>query len=91
MWVRKTDDEVSRERRTPVWAHVVLWALLYALVSWIRGNPPGPIEELHPRTVICNRCHRVKIPDAELACACGGDFEDMRGWKWVDDPAAPAK
>jgi hypothetical protein len=89
MWVRRTDDELSRERRTPMWAHALGWTLrlLYALACCIRGNPAAFNVNLDPRTVICNKCHRVKMPDAEHTCGCGGMFEDIRDWKWVDESA----
>jgi hypothetical protein len=38
-----------------------------------------------PKTQICNTCYRVKSPDGQLACDCGGIFEDFELWKWVDD------
>ncbi len=93
MWVRKADDELSRDRRTPMWAHALRWTLrlLYVLAVLIRGNPAALRLNMVPRTMICTKCHRVKTPDAEHACDCGGDFEDMRDWKWVDDPATQSE
>lgn len=37
------------------------------------------------KTVICNRCFRVKSADDQESCKCGGKFEDFKLWKWVDD------
>jgi hypothetical protein len=84
MWIHKTDDELSRERITPMWLYAVSRILLYALASLIRRGPCFP-DWRDPRTVICNTCYRVKTADAEHACNCGGTFEDIRYWKWVDE------
>lgn len=35
--------------------------------------------------VICNRCHLVKDKDKKHSCACGGIFEPVENWEWVED------
>jgi hypothetical protein len=36
-------------------------------------------------TYICTECHRVKSGDDQSSCECGGTFEDIGWWKWVED------
>ena len=42
-------------------------------------------------TLICDKCYRVKSPDGNKTCGCGGKFEDLDLWKWVDDQAEGGK
>ena len=36
-------------------------------------------------TVICDQCHKMKLPADSTACECGGSFEDFFRWKWVKE------
>jgi hypothetical protein len=38
------------------------------------------------KVMICNACYRTKSSDGNLSCQCGGNFEDLARWEWVDDP-----
>jgi hypothetical protein len=44
-----------------------------------------------PRTMICNQCYRVKNEDREPNCSCGGQFELLDNWEWVEDDDSDAK
>jgi hypothetical protein len=36
-------------------------------------------------TLICNKCFKVKNPDNETKCECGGSFENISLYKWVSE------
>jgi hypothetical protein len=38
------------------------------------------------KIVMCDKCHRVKHPDSETICKCGGTFDNLNNWTWVDVP-----
>jgi hypothetical protein len=42
-----------------------------------------------PKVDMCDTCHRVKRRDTESTCECGGSFEDIEEWTWVDDEESP--
>jgi hypothetical protein len=33
---------------------------------------------------ICDMCNEEKISDGKRSCDCGGRFEDIELWKWLD-------
>ena len=35
--------------------------------------------------VICSNCSAVKEPDSKVDCKCGGRFEPLENWHWVED------
>ena len=35
--------------------------------------------------VICDTCYRVKRRDGEGICGCGGTFDDVDKWTWIDE------
>lgn len=35
--------------------------------------------------VFCDTCHRVKRRDSQARCECGGRFDDLDNWNWIDD------
>jgi len=39
----------------------------------------------HDRITTCNKCHTMRSFNEKSACACGGVFEDIDGWNWVED------
>jgi hypothetical protein len=43
------------------------------------------LDSMGPRTMICNQCHNVKNEDRESNCSCGGQFEPLDNWEWVED------
>jgi hypothetical protein len=43
------------------------------------------LKSYGPRTMICNQCYRVKNEDREPNCSCGGQFEPLDNWEWVED------
>jgi hypothetical protein len=51
------------------------------LVTWLISGG-GLVGE---RTQICSLCHDVKRPDKTKICHCGGTFEPLEHWKWVND------
>ena len=125
MWVRKSDQEVARERdrlwltfRGPIFWFIFtflgiilaeigpnavagggpastffgacLFAAFIAMIAAIAGYVLQLFRILDPdldfvRVVICDNCFRVKRLDAERKCECGGAFEALSRWKWVDD------
>lgn len=54
-------------------------AYLYQLLSGRR------LFSISREVQICDGCYRVKSPDGEQVCDCGGKFEDLELWKWVND------
>ena len=34
---------------------------------------------------ICSKCHSVKHPRGSVFCECGGRFEPIETWKWVEE------
>jgi hypothetical protein len=49
-------------------------------------RPLQSLLESPLRTIwICSRCHSVRYADGNQSCACGGTFEDLYKWRWVDD------
>lgn len=38
----------------------------------------------HAKIVICDTCYRVKHRDCENKCECGGTFDDLDNWTWID-------
>ena len=38
-----------------------------------------------PHSDICNIYHKVQIRVLEKNCECGGTFEPLGNWKWVND------
>jgi hypothetical protein len=45
----------------------------------------------YPPSMICNQCYRVKDEDREPNCSCGGQFELLDNWEWVEDDHPDAK
>ena len=34
---------------------------------------------------ICSQCHSVKHPRGCVTCECGGTFEPIETWKWIEE------
>jgi hypothetical protein len=43
--------------------------------QWLFGVPP---------TVLCDRCQKAEAAGASPACECGGSWEPIYYWEWVD-------
>lgn len=62
-------------------------AFVVALVIYVmqlilkRRVDPGRLGD---KVVICDSCHRVKHPDGESKCECGGTFDDFDNWTWIE-------
>ncbi len=136
MWVRKTPEEIAKERNT-LWrrlsslmmAAFLGFGLSIALMSGGRYGPHHPITSAgfllavavgliamvaaylaqlrfgkplfsrycgqpsggrysppgYEGSQICDTCHRVRPYDPQQVCDCGGKFEDLDDWKWVED------
>jgi hypothetical protein len=41
-------------------------------------------RENRDRTVVCPKCHRLKINDGQTQCQCGGKFLDLDEMTWVE-------
>jgi len=126
MWVRKSNEQIARERRRS-WLSFrvpILWFLIF-FVGGIGIALQGPRRQAQhwPRTwseilsgaavdagviaivayavqllckerldpgrvgadvVMCDTCHRVKHPDNQSKCECGGTFDDFEKWTWID-------
>lgn len=37
-----------------------------------------------PPTVLCDRCQKAEAQGASPACECGGSWEPIRHWEWID-------
>jgi hypothetical protein len=56
----------------------------FGFIGWYLVQLLG-FKSYGPRTMICNQCHRVKNEDREPNCSCGGQFEPLDNWEWVED------
>lgn len=36
-------------------------------------------------SVICNVCHSVVLKSNNKICECGGRYEPLENWKWIED------
>lgn len=43
--------------------------------QWLFGGPP---------TVLCDRCQRAEAAGASPRCECGGSWEPIHYWEWID-------
>lgn len=34
---------------------------------------------------ICSKCQQLRMYERDPSCGCGGQFEDLNNWKWVED------
>jgi len=46
-------------------------------------------RENRDRTVVCPKCHRLKINDGQTQCQCGGKFLDLDEMTWVESGGHP--
>src|SRR5262249_27763678 len=37
-----------------------------------------------PLTVLCGRCQKAEAAGASPACECGGSWEPIHHWEWID-------
>lgn len=37
-----------------------------------------------PPTVLCDRCQKAEAVGASPACECGGSWEPIHHWEWID-------
>jgi hypothetical protein len=44
----------------------------------------GTTSSLSP-SVICNVCHSMASRSNKEKCECGGRYEPLDDWKWVED------
>jgi len=66
-------------------AKVSILATIVAYVCQVLFGKPIMSLLFSSNVCVCNKCYRVKSPDGQQSCACGGRFEDFELWKWVDD------
>jgi hypothetical protein len=59
--------------------------LLASSVFVITLFNPKSFFSISPKSVICNRCHKVKNNDKVIKCDCGGTFESLNLYKWIAD------
>jgi hypothetical protein len=67
-----------------------IWAALVGIVCLLleiafRRPLFAVFRRFGAQVVICSKCFRVKNRNSESNCACGGEFEDIEHWKWIDD------
>ncbi len=43
--------------------------------QWLFGGPP---------TVLCDRCQKADAAGASSGCECGGSWEPIHYWEWID-------
>ena len=64
----------------------IAFAAIVAVAGYVRQLIRGKtLDSLTIRVVICDCCHRVKPPDGEAGCECGGTFDDFDKWMWIDE------
>ena len=74
------------------WSEVLSGAAVMATVAAamtfvlqiILRRPLDPLT-MRAKIVMCDSCHRVKHRDSVSKCECGGTFNDLDRWTWVDD------
>jgi hypothetical protein len=42
------------------------------------------LEVPDARIVMCDMCHRVKHRGSDAQCECGGTFDDLGNWMWIE-------
>ncbi len=63
---------------------VALVGLVLAVGYWVyRGRAK------RNRTVVCQKCHGLKINDGQTQCQCGGKFLGLDEMNWVDQAGPP--
>ena len=68
-------------------------ALTFAMIAFLvvylfqvlYGRPALSLFSKEGKFLVCNKCYRVKSPDGQPSCGCGGEFEDFALWKWVEE------
>ena len=58
--------------------------LLSVFVFIITLLKPKNFLSISPTSVICDKCFKVKNSDNVTKCDCGGGFENLDLYKWVD-------
>ena len=66
-----------------MWPSAVLAIVAYVL-QLVLGTKIDPLD-VAPKILICDRCHRTKRRDRETKCECGGTFDSLDNWTWIDD------
>jgi len=54
-----------------------------ASVVYFLGRLLGACDT--PPAEICDKCQKIKGVDGNHDCACGGHFESLDRWEWVED------
>jgi hypothetical protein len=63
---------------------VAMVGLALGLAYWVhrwRAN--------RDRTVVCPKCHRIRINDGQTHCQCGGKFLGLEDMQWVEGGDLP--
>jgi len=60
----------------------VIIAMIVFIVSLLA---PKYFIHNYKTTLICSKCFKVKNPDNEVNCDCGGFFENLDLYKWIPD------
>lgn len=76
MWVKKSKLKIKEEEYSRRIISCVFFLLSIILV------PVGVVN----RTVVvlCPKCGKTKLFDHEIKCECGGNFEDIDHFNWVE-------
>ena len=69
--------------RQALFGAMIMFPFVWLWDYYFSKSSPG-----NDKTAICNKCFNVKARnrrvDCEL-CECGGEFEPLIYWEWVDD------
>ena len=79
---------VSAEGVSNPAALVVVAVILFVvsfLLFWRRQRATGQSAFAIQKGTICNQCHESSLEDVGERCSCGGVFEPLAHWEWVDE------
>jgi hypothetical protein len=57
---------------------MILYILKILEISWPQN------KNYWPENVICNKCKKSKVNDNNYKCTCGGEYEDINEYKYVE-------
>lgn len=68
---------------------VAEFSLVVAIASYvlqlILRKSLGNMSWGFPKVMICDTCHRAKNNNGKDTCECGGRFENIDNWEWIEE------
>jgi hypothetical protein len=98
LWVYGPGKYPTHTKTLPPWPQVLCFAVFggtfaaiggYVLQIFLRRKIRP--WDMGKKVVMCDSCHRVKNLDRENQCECGGTFDNLDNWRWVDDAEEDAE